>query len=159
MVSKNALSPSLSAQTPDAVLIDAARYYARRTAGQGVQRIALTLADGSKRKLDVPLAAAGDGGDWPPDAGWGYRGDEFAYNGQLFRLTGKAGKVLRALIDAGDEPLTLADLKAAVWDEWTDDRSVQNTVSKVRKAVADHVEEFAAADPIEASEGGYRLMK
>ena len=46
--------------SPDQLLLDAARNYGRRVAGQGVSRVTLTLADGSKRKLDVPPAGEAD---------------------------------------------------------------------------------------------------
>jgi hypothetical protein len=53
---------------PDQLLIDAARHYGRRVTGQAVQRITLTLGDGSKRKIDVP--PSGFATDWPPPEGW-----------------------------------------------------------------------------------------
>lgn len=145
--------------TPDQILIDAARHYAKRTAGQAVQRIALTLADGSKRKIDVPVQATGDQGDeWPPEAGWGYRGDEFACGPETFRASGKAAKILRSLIDAGGELVKLDDLKKLVWDEWTDTRTVQNAVSKLRQVIRAGLGVADEVEVIDANDEGYRLL-
>jgi hypothetical protein len=145
--------------SPDQILIDAARHYAKRTAGQGVQRIALTLADGSKRKLDVPLQAASDQGDeWPPESGWGYRGDEFACGPETFAASGKGAKILRALIDAGGGLVPLADLKKLVWDQWTDTRTVQNAVSKLRQVIRAGLGIADDVEVIDATDEGYRLL-
>ncbi len=54
-----------------------------RLTGQGVQRITLTLADGTKRKIDVP-AVNGFATDWPPPEGWHVLGDRGARDGVTF---------------------------------------------------------------------------
>lgn len=149
----------MSAASPDQLLIDAARHYAKRTAGQGVQRIALTLADGSKRKIDVPVQAAGDqGDDWPPESGWGYRGDEFAFGAETFRASGKGAKILRALIDAAGEMVPVGEMKKLVWDQWTDTRTVQNAVSKLRQVIRAGLGIEGDGEVIEATDEGYRLL-
>jgi len=141
--------------TPDRILIDAARHYARRTAGQGVQRITLTLADGSKRKLEV---TAHGGADWPPAEGWAVRGDRCAHDGTPFKLTGKPLAIFRELVEAGDEGLPAADLKVRVWDQFTDDRTVQNAVSKLRQALRDALGLADEVDPVAAEGERYRLL-
>jgi hypothetical protein len=144
--------------SPDQILIEAARNYAKRTAGQPVQRIALTLADGSKRKIDVPVQTAADqGDDWPPESGWGYRGDEFALGPETFRASGKAAKILRTLIDAGGTWVPIGEMKAAVWDAWTDTRTVQNAVSKLRAVIRGGLGIAEDVEVIEATDEGYRL--
>jgi hypothetical protein len=143
---------------PDQLLIDAARHYARRTAGQAVWRITLTLADGSKRKIDVPRVAVEEhDDDFPPADGWGYRGDEFACGGEIFHVGGKAAKVLRALIDADGEFVLLDDLKKAVWDRWADKRTVQNSVSRLRQALRASLDVAEDVEVIDATDDGYRL--
>lgn len=143
---------------PDKLLIDAARHYARRTAGQAVRRITLTLADGSKRKIDVPLVTVEDhDDDFPPAEGWGYRGDEFACGGEIFHVAGKPAKVLQVLIDADGQWVPLGDLKVAVWDKWADKRTVQNSVSRLRQAIRVSLGVAESIEVIDATEDGYRL--
>jgi hypothetical protein len=142
--------------SPDQQLIEAARAYARRVTGQSVTRVTLTLADGSKRKLDVP-AQAGFATDWPPPEGWGVRGDRGSRDGVAFRLAGKSLAAFAVLVEAGDAGATLAELKAAVWDRHTDDRTVQNALSKLRSQVRAALGLGDADEVIEADGERYRL--
>jgi hypothetical protein len=142
--------------SPDQQLIEAARAYARRVTGQSVTRVTLTLADGSKRKLDVP-ALTGFATDWPPPEGWSVRGDRGSRDGVAFRLAGKSLAAFAVLVEAGDEGATLAELKAAVWDRHTDDRTVQNGVSKLRSQVRAALGLGDADEVIEADGERYRL--
>ncbi|VTR92787.1 unnamed protein product [Gemmata massiliana] len=137
---------------PDHLLIDTARQYARRVAGQELQQVALTLADGAKHILDMAGAP-----EWPPMRGWSVRGDQGSRNGEIFRLTGKPLAVFTALVRAGDDGLTLLELKRAVWDEHAEDRSAQNAVSKVRRIVREGLKLRADQDPVEIDGERYRL--
>lgn len=141
---------------PDRILIDAARHYARRTAGLGVQRITLTLSDGTKRKIEVGPAAPDE---WPPADGWAVRGDRGACDGREFRLAGKSLAVFRELVAAGPEGVAAADLKRKVWDQFTDDRTVQNAVSRLRQAVREALALADGDDPVAAEGDRYRLRE
>ncbi|VTU01044.1 ---NA--- : [Gemmataceae bacterium] len=141
--------------TPAHVLIDAARHYARRTAGQGVRSVNLQLTDGTKLKIEVPPAPSED---WPPAAGWHARGEHGAYNGTTFKLPGKLAALFRELVEAGDAGLTAADMKVKVWDRHTEDRTVQNAVSRLRAVIREALGLADDTDPVESSEDRYRLV-
>lgn len=142
----------LPKNSPHQFLIDAARHYAARVAGQSVERITLTLTDGSKQKIDVPST-----GDWPPTSGWSVRGDKGARSGIVFDLTGKPLAVFAALVAAGAAGLSLAELKRAVWDEHTDDRTAQNTVSKLRQMIREGLWLTEEEEPVPVEGDRYRL--
>lgn len=149
-------NPNPGDQSPDQKLIEAARNYARLVTGRPVHRITLLLDDNSKRKIDVP-ATAGFATDWPPPEGWSVRGDRGSRNGEAFRLTGKQLAVFTALVEADDEGLTIDELKRQVWDNRTDDRTVQNTLSRVRNIIRTSLGLGAEYDPIETDGERYRL--
>jgi hypothetical protein len=140
--------------TPDRILIDAARHYARRVAGQAIQRITLILADGSKRRIDM-LQSSLD--DWPPDEGWSVRGCEGSCDGVNFPLSGKCLAVFTELVGAGKEGVELGILKTRVWDFRTDDRTVQNTVSRLRKELRDALGLGEEVETVEVLGDKYRL--
>ena len=138
---------------PAVALVAAVRAFALATAGLPPRRLVVTLADHSRLAIDIPdgppAAAA-----WPPRSGWAVRWPDFSLDGRVFRVTGKPGEVLRALA-AG--PVPHAELKRRVWDEHTDDRTVQNAVSKLRQVLRDELGLPADADPILVTDAGYLL--
>lgn len=141
--------------SPDQMLIDAARNYARRTAGQGVRRLTVTLDDGTRRMIEVPQAVAGS---WPPARGWSMKGDRGSWNGEAFRLAGKSSAIFAKLIEVGDEGIDASALKLAVWDSYTDERTVQNAVSRLRQLVRESLSLEEDVDPIESCDERYRLV-
>ena len=140
--------------TLEVALIESAREYARSVTGYAITKITLVLADGSKRKIEVPACCVEN---WPPSPGWAVRGTEGAFNGATFKLTGKSLQVFRALVEAGDEGLSSSDLRRTVWDQQTDHRTVENAVSRLRAILRESLELAELVDPIEANNDRYRL--
>lgn len=144
-------------------LIRSAVTYCRLTAGEPPVRITLTLATGGRRSLSIPGAGLAFAGErnlevWPPTSGWGFRPGEAAYEGATFPIHGKAGAVLRALADKPGGVAT-AELKRVVWeDSFTEDRTVQNTVSQLRATIRRGLGLAQEVDPICAESGVYRLV-
>lgn len=137
-------------------MIDAVRNYGRRVEGQGVRKVTLELDDGSKRKIVVPRE---EGILFPAPVGWSVLADQGGYNGESFALTGKKLAVFRELVDADGEWVRTASLKVAVWDEHTDDRTVQNAVSQLRAAIRTGMAWGEDIEPIDADGDRYRLAR
>lgn len=119
---------------PDAIFIRSARRYVAATAGLGVRRITLLLTDGTRRRIDV--VAIDTAPPWPPAEGWSLRGNRASFDGQVFRLAGKPLAIFRALLTAGENWIPHEILKRDVWDAFTEDKTVQNAVSKLRKEIS-----------------------
>ena len=146
----NRVSPSC----PEQLLIESARRYARSVTARRLTRISLTLEDGTKRKIDIAPTREDE---WPPLTGWAVDGDRAALNGLTFRLGGKPLAVFRTLVEVGADGISPADLKRLVWDEHTETRTVENTMSKLRALIREGLGMRESIDPIIAERERYRL--
>ena len=91
-------------------------------------------------------------------AGWHTDGRLSYFGGTPVVAPGKAGALLAALADAGPGGLSVGELKRVVWkDDRTEDRTVQNTVSRLRTLLLGVLADELGADPVPAVEGGYAL--
>ena len=120
-----------AADSPDVVFIQSARRYVAATSGQGLRRITLLLTDGTRRRIDVVAIEPA----WPPAEGWACRGDRGAMDGRTFTLSGHVLAVFRVLAEAGEGWVSLEQIRETVWDCSVDERTVQNVISKLRKAI------------------------
>jgi hypothetical protein len=143
--------------TPNTKLLKAVSEWSWLVAGCGAAELRITLTDG----LVVSLTPPEDGEEIPkPPAGWVLGHKSASYNGTSVRIGRTAvWLVLRVLVEAQGEWVSAADLAAGAWPDYeAAQRTVNNTISLLRKALRDSID-LGDTDPILCEEGSYRLAE
>jgi hypothetical protein len=154
-------------QSVNDILYDALREWSDAI-GCDIAAAKLDLADGStfvvqpaclRRSLPVVISTPVAANSWPPDKGWSHQGQQFSFDSEVFKLGGRAGDILRLLIDRG-EPCDLDTLRREVWLDYAcDDSVIRMAISRLRRNLKEILALPDDFDPIETSENTYRIKR
>jgi hypothetical protein len=167
----------MSQRSPDAELFDAVRRHSERVRGVPPTEFTVRYGDGSETVFRLPLSylsgasvlphadsggreeAPAVEGSWPPCEGWAFRHGEFAFNGDVHRLSGRDHALLKALATAR-EAMTIAELRKQVWENYpVEDNSVRASISRLKARVSEMLSLPGDFVLIESLDGAYRLAK
>lgn len=142
------------------MLYDAVRQHAARSVGITPTEITIRYEDGSTITVQLPRVcrepARYEVEEQPtPVEGWSFRVGYASWNGTEFRLTGKPLELLQFLARSRTKRATVAEIRSEIWDHLTDDRTISNTISSLRKRLR---EELGVDDPIILDGDRYLLV-
>lgn len=149
------------------ILYDALRAWSDAT-GCDIAAATIQLADGStlaippaclRRSLPVVIEPPASPKPWPPNTGWSHDGGRFSFDSEVFQLGGRAGDILRLLIDRGGA-CEMEVMRLEIWGAYPcDDSAIRTALSRLRKTLREILSLDADFDPVEASGSVYRLKE
>lgn len=145
--------------TPNESLLNAVSEWSRLVAGCDASELRITLADGLVMSLLLRRNDEVTPKPPTPMAGWSFVGASASYAGKpVAPIKRSAMAVLRVLVDAEGSPISSADLAAEAWPDYAvDQRTVNNAISALRKAIRDSLG-TGETDPVPCVGGAYRLV-